>query len=94
MIFAKAIIWSSGWRFGLRGFSIRESVATTSEMAEQVAQQLGTHVFPTKIRSGVPAAAAPAHGESVLTFAPESGPAVDYQQLVNHIMYICPTERR
>ncbi len=79
----------------LNKFSKRFTLSQeVQEMAEQVAQQLGTHVFPTKIRSGVPAAAAPAHGESVLTFAPESGPAVDYQQLVNHIMYICPTERR
>lgn len=56
------------------------------EMAEQISQQLGTHVFKTKIRSSVVVAEAPAHGESVLMYAPKSNPALDYSDLVEEIL--------
>ena len=55
-------------------------------MAEQIAQQLDTRVFHSRIRSGVAVAEAPAHGESVLTYAPSSKPAEDFQALVEEII--------
>ena len=55
------------------------------EMAEEVARQLGTQVFPTKIRSSVDVAAAPAHGQSILTFKPQSNPAMDLRKLIDAV---------
>lgn len=52
------------------------------ELAEQVAEQLGSQVFSTKIRRGVSVAVAPAHGQSVLTYSPSSKPALDLQEIV------------
>lgn len=56
------------------------------DMAEQVARQLHTRVFQTAIRSGVAVAEAPAHGESILTYAPDSKPALDFRNLAREIM--------
>lgn len=55
------------------------------EMSEQIAAQLKTRVFHAKIRSGIAVAEAPAHGESVLTYAPKSKPAQDFQDLLAEI---------
>lgn len=55
------------------------------EMADQIALQLNTRVFTTVIRSSVVVAEAPAHGESVLTYAPNSKPSADFHQLVTEI---------
>ena len=55
------------------------------DMAEQIAQQLDTRVFQSRIRSGVAVAEAPAHGESVLSYAPESKVARDFRLLLNEI---------
>ncbi len=56
------------------------------EMAGQIAEQLGTKVFEAKIRTGVAVAEAPAHGESVLAYAPKAKPAQDFQALVDEIL--------
>lgn len=53
------------------------------ELAQVVAEQLDSQVFPTKIRRGVDVAKAPAHGESVLTYSPASKPAHDLQEIVS-----------
>ena len=53
------------------------------ELAEEVACQLDSQVFPTKIRRGVGVAMAPAHGQSVLTYRPASKPALDLQSIVS-----------
>ena len=53
------------------------------EMAEEVSRQLGSQVFQTKIRRGVDVAAAPAHGQSVVTYRPKSKPALDLQEIIN-----------
>lgn len=58
------------------------------DMAEQIAQQLETTVFQSRIRSGVAVAEAPAHGESVLSYAPDSKVARDFRLLVNEIVRI------
>jgi chromosome partitioning protein len=54
-----------------------------TEMAEEVARQLGTRVLKPKIRRSVDVAAAPAHGQSVLTYKPASKPALDFQEVVD-----------
>lgn len=53
------------------------------ELAEQVADQLGSRVFDSKIRRGVGVATAPAHGQSVVTFQPKSNPALDLLAVVD-----------
>ena len=56
------------------------------EMALDIAKKLGTRVFRNKIRTGVAVAESPAHGESVVTYAPGSKPALDFQSLLNEIL--------
>lgn len=56
------------------------------ELAEQIAAQLDTKVFESKIRSSVSAAEAPAHGISVVDYAPRSKPALDFFALCTEIM--------
>lgn len=55
------------------------------DLAEDVAEQLGSHVFESKIRRGVGVAMAPAHGQTVLTYMPASKPAQDLQQVISVI---------
>ena len=54
-------------------------------LAEQVAEQLGSKVFDTKIRRGVGVAMAPAHGQSVVTYLPNSKPALDFMAIINEV---------
>ena len=56
------------------------------EMSQEVARKLGTHVFQTKIHASVSVAEAPAYGESVLTYAPGSKSAQDYENLLKEMM--------
>ena len=56
------------------------------ELAQQVARMLGSKVFETKIRASVSVAESPAHGQSVLTYAPNSKPAMDYLALLDEII--------
>ena len=56
------------------------------DMAGQIAAQLDTKVFDSKIRTSVSVAEAPAHGESVLTYAPSSKPAEDFRALLEEII--------
>jgi chromosome partitioning protein len=53
------------------------------DMAQQVADQLGSRVLTPKIRRSVGVAAAPAYGQSVITYQPRSKPAQDLQQVVD-----------
>ena len=55
------------------------------EMAQQLADQIGTKVFDTKIRSGVAIAEAPAHGESIFDYNPLSAAVNDYQAFIEEI---------
>lgn len=55
------------------------------DLAEQIAQQLDSKVFDSKIRSSVSAAEAPAHGVSVVDYAPRSKPAQDFVALCDEI---------
>ena len=55
------------------------------EMAQQLASQINTVVFRTKIRTGVAIAEAPAHGESIFDYNPRSSAVKDYQDLIQEV---------
>lgn len=55
------------------------------ELAQQLAVQINTKVFDTKIRSGVAIAEAPAHGESIYDYNPRSASVKDYQEFLREI---------
>lgn len=56
------------------------------ELAGQIAAQLDTKVFESKIHSSVSAAEAPAHGISVVDYAPRSKPALDFFALCTEMI--------
>lgn len=56
------------------------------ELANEIANQLDTTIFETKIRAGVAVAEAPAHGESVLLYAPSSKPTLDYINFIEEVL--------
>lgn len=56
------------------------------EMAETVAAQIGTELFESKIRTGVAAAEAPAHGLSIYDYARRSNPSKDYRDFVEEVL--------
>lgn len=53
------------------------------DLADEVARQLGTRVFRSKVRRSVHVATAPAHGQSVITYAPDCKPALDLQRIID-----------
>ncbi len=55
------------------------------DMANQLADQIDSKVFNTKIRSGVAIAEAPAHGESIFTYNLRSGAVLDYLEFIREI---------
>ena len=55
------------------------------DLARQVAEQLDSKVFPTKISRSVSVAMAPAHGQSVLTYQPDSKPAKDFRRIIDEV---------
>ena len=55
------------------------------ELAQEIARQLNTRVFDSKIRSSVSVAEAPAHGQSINDYAPRSKPALDFAALCEEI---------
>ena len=61
------------------------------DMAGQIAAQLDTSVFQAKVRTSVSVAEAPAHGESVLSYAPSSKPAADFRALIDEIVRALPS---
>ena len=69
-------------RYSLRLVLNRE----VEEMTRSIAKKLDTKVFRTKIRSSVAVAESPAHGESVMSYAPRSKPALDFNALLNELM--------
>ncbi len=71
----------------LNRFSARLNLnREVEEMSGEIAKRLNTRVFSTKIRSSVVVAESPAHGESVMTYAPNSKPAQDFQLLVDELI--------
>lgn len=59
-----------------------------AEMAEKIAEQLHSVVFKSRIRASVYVAESPAHGESILSYAPKSTSAKDYLNLIGEIQTI------
>lgn len=55
------------------------------EMAQQLADQIHSRVFNTKIRNGVAVAEAPAHGESIFSYNPRSAAVKDYLAFLDEI---------
>jgi len=55
------------------------------ELSEQIAEQLDSKVFEAKIHASVSVAEAPAHGESVISYAPRSKPTADFEALVDEL---------
>ena len=68
-------------RFSVR-FRLNREVL---DLARQIAAQLDTKVFRNKIRSSVAVAEAPAHGLSVVDYAPQSKPALDFECLCDEV---------
>ncbi len=59
------------------------------EMANEIAEQLDTSVFDSKIRASVAVAEAPAHGSCVLLYAPRSKPTLDYVNFIEEVLIRC-----
>ncbi len=57
------------------------------ELADRVAKQIETQLFETKIRSGVAASEAPAHGLSVVEYAPNSTVSIDYKSVIEVVRF-------
>lgn len=74
-------------KFNKRTLLARE----VAEMADGIASQLNSMVFETKIRASVAVAESPAHGESILEYAPKSTSAQDYFALVDEIIHALTT---
>ena len=55
------------------------------DLAESVAEQLGSQVFRTKVRRSVSVAMAPAHGQSVLTYQPSGKASADLRKIVDAV---------
>ncbi len=56
------------------------------EMAQGVAKQLESDVFEARVRNAVAVSEAPAHGESIITYAPSSRAAGDYTAFTNEVI--------
>ena len=61
-------------------------VKEVEELTSAIAQQLETSVLNVKIRNNVAVAEAPAHGQSVLSYAPKSNAALDFNALIEEIL--------
>ncbi|GHU50835.1 chromosome partitioning protein ParA [Clostridia bacterium] len=64
----------------------RRLTKDVEEMAGEIADKLKTKVFGTKIRASVAAAEAPAHGESIFTYAPKCNAAKDFKIFVDELV--------
>ena len=60
-------------------------VKEVEDLTAAIAEQLETSILKTKIRNNVVVAEAPAHGQSVLSYAPKSNAAADYNSLIKEI---------
>lgn len=64
---------------------VESEILLSREIERQIRECLGTFVFETVIHRRISLAEAPSAGESVLTYAPESGGAVDYMALAEEL---------
>ncbi len=56
------------------------------ELAQMIAEQLETEIFKSRISASVCIAEAPAHGESVMTYAPKSKAAKEFDAFINELV--------
>ncbi len=56
------------------------------ELAQMIAEQLETVIFDTKISASVSIAEAPAHGESIITYAPSGRSAKEFMDFVKEVI--------
>lgn len=56
------------------------------DLAGEIASQLDTVIFNTKISPGVAVAEAPAHGESIITYAPKSRSSSEFRQFTKELI--------
>lgn len=71
----------------LNRFSVRLTLnREVEDLSQEIARKLDSRVFRTKIRASVAVAESPAHGESVITYAPGSKPARDFLDLLDELM--------
>ncbi len=56
------------------------------ELAQMIADQLDTTIFKTKISASVSIAEAPAHGESIITYAPNCRAAKEYKSFIKELI--------
>ena len=63
-------------------------VREVEELTTAIAEQLETSILKTKIRNNIAVAEAPAHGQSVLTYAPRSNAAADFNALIKEVCAI------
>ena len=56
-----------------------------SEQAQELAHDIDTQVFETKIREGIAVREAQAVGEDIFAYAPKSNPAKDYSQWIDEL---------
>lgn len=61
-------------------------VKEVEELTAAIAEQLDTSILKVKIRNNVAVAEAPAHGQSVLSYAPKSNAASDFNALLKEIL--------
>lgn len=60
-------------------------VKEVEELTAAIAEQLETSILNVKIRNNIAVAEAPAHGQSVITYAPKSNAALDFNALIKEI---------
>lgn len=74
------------------------------ELAGMIAEQLGTRILNSRISTNVSLAEAPAHGISIMEYAPRSKAAAEYKKLICEVTGVsmkntskkssdCPTRR-
>lgn len=56
-----------------------------SEQAKELAEEIGTSLFETKIREGISIREAQAVGEDIFSYAPKSNPAKDYSAWIDEL---------
>lgn len=65
-----------------------------ADLAGEIAKQLDTSVFSSKIRASVSVAEAPAHGSCVLLHAPTSKPTLDYINFIEEVLVRCTAPQK
>lgn len=71
---------------GIVACKVDRRTKLTQEVLDEVQRFFGNRLFKTVIRPNVKLAEAPSYGQSVLTYAPDSNGAIDYQALAREFL--------